>query len=117
MPMNDLDPKYIWQYFFNTLLGWVILALAIVFFLRPVLTVFGGAVKDLASNESATSQINSDLEKNLNYELNQTLSSSTQWVVYILVLLIVLIIDWVWAKITYKNFHYQMSEEGFKKEW
>jgi uncharacterized protein len=89
--MQQLDPKSIWLFFFNFVLRWIIVILYAVFMLFLVFGqfIFGSGAMPVFS-----------------------------FAILILLFIIpaFLILCFVWAKLTYRFYRYELTEDGFRKE-
>lgn len=95
--MKQLDPKFIWLYFVSSSLGLIGLFLFLSFFFFPFLIIPSFFV--LGNEVEATSFI---------------IGSGFAFIFFILA--IVLILNFIWAKLTYKYYRYELREDGFRKE-
>jgi len=85
--MQKLDPKAVWMFFLRFLITWLILFIFFSFWLFGFLASSG---------------------------IYKSAASYVLWVVIIFVLFV--FFCWLWAKLTYHFFNYQLTENAFKKE-
>ncbi|OGZ18249.1 MAG: hypothetical protein A2V72_00995 [Candidatus Nealsonbacteria bacterium RBG_13_37_56] len=98
--MQKLNPKAVWIFFFRFLLSGVFIGFFLAMFIFPMMM---GLVFDK----------NAPLE-HLKPQAEVILSS---WFLFILLyFLLIAVFCWIWAKLTYRFYAYQLTEDVFKKE-
>lgn len=100
--MKQLDPKSVWLFFFNSLSG--ILLIPVVF-IGMGLGVFGAILSENSEIIKSTDDGGSFYPIVLSY----------LWVA-ILVFLILLVISFMWARLSYNFYRYELTNDGFRKE-
>jgi len=85
--MQQLDPKSVWLFFIGSILGWLISII--------ILAIYGVVIL-------------SDLDKGV------TSLGFLNWLWVVIPAL--LIFFWIWAKLTYHFYRYELREDGFRKE-
>lgn len=94
--MKQLDPKAVWLFLLSYLTGMLFMLLP---FLFVSMFAFDGLISDFH-------------EENIQLPLLLLLLLENLW--FILVVLI--LIGYLWAQLTYNNYKYELSTNGFKKE-
>lgn len=94
--MKQLDPKAVWLFFFSHLTGMLILLIPF-FFISQF--VFRELIADFK-------------EENIQLPLILLLLLENLWVI----ILLLISAGYLWAKLTYNNYKYELSSNGFKKE-
>ena len=92
--MKQLDPKAVWLFFFNSILAWLLLIIFSSFFFLAATGAFNDKTYD-ASNL-------------------MPLFSILNWLWFIVPAVIILC--FVWAKLTYHFYRYELTDNGFRKE-
>lgn len=90
--MRQLDPKAVWLFFVSLILQWFI-----------VLGIFGLWL---------IIWIGTAIGNNLSIE--RLLINLTVWV--LIIIFVLLIFFWIWAKLAYHFYRYELTESGFRKE-
>src|SRR3989344_6640052 len=85
--MQQLDPKSVWLFFIGSILGWLISII--------ILAIYGVVIL-------------SDLDK------GTPSFGFLNWLWVVIPAL--LIFFWIWAKLTYHFYRYELREDGFRKE-
>jgi len=85
--MNHLDPKAVWIFFFRSLL-------MLLYVLIFALYFFGSVLSFYVDSPTGGKVI----------------------IGTILALLLWIIVSWIWAKLSYNNYKYELSDLGFKRE-
>ena len=91
--MQQLNPKYVWLFFIQLVLIWLIFFVGAAFFIEEIF--------------SGDEVLPSDARK----ALTNFAQSSLWFIVPILIAL------YVWARLSYHYYRYTLAEEGFKKEY
>ncbi|MDO8470900.1 MAG: PH domain-containing protein [bacterium] len=91
--MQKLDPKVVWLFFLKSLIRWVFVSVFLTIFLNFFLDIFN------------TLQLQTNLEE---IDLNLIL--------LIIPSIFVFILAWIWAKLTYHFYRYDLREDGFRME-
>ncbi len=92
--MKQLDPKFIWMYFISSSIGLIVILTFVAFFIFPF-------------TATPTPTMDSSLaEKVLN----------TVFAFWLTLITVGLVINFLWAKLTYKYYKYELREDGFRKE-
>lgn len=86
--MKQLDPKAVWLFFLQAIPGW--LALLFIITMSAIILSFG----DAEGGDSAVS------------------TATLWWILTIPVLLF----TFIWAKLTYRFYRYELTDAGFRKE-
>ena len=87
--MKQLDPKAVWLFFFSYILRWLVLIILFGF------GVLGSLIKDINTSSDFS-------------------FSFFNWLWLIVPLL--LVFCFIWAKLSYHFYHYEFTDMGFKKE-
>jgi len=99
--MQKLNPKSIWIFFFRFLLSGVFIGFFLAMFIFPMMM---GLVFDK----------NAPLE-HLKPQAETVLSV---WFLFLLLyFLLIAVFCWIWAKLTYRFYSYQLAGDAFKKEY
>lgn len=93
--MQQLDPKAVWLFFFSFIMRWVIVFAGLGFYFSLALS----PLADVTDSELSLSTIFLNL---------------FGWIFGLIILL--LLISWFWAKLSYRYYRYELKEEGFRKE-
>ncbi|HSA84179.1 MAG TPA: PH domain-containing protein [Patescibacteria group bacterium] len=95
--MKQLDPKFVWLYFVSSSLGLLILFPFLFFFFLPIFLI--PSFYTMGDQTENTSFV---------------IGSGFTFIFFILA--IILILNFFWAKLTYKYYRYELREDGFRKE-
>ncbi|MEX0910496.1 MAG: PH domain-containing protein [Candidatus Paceibacterota bacterium] len=97
--MKKLDPKVVWCFFFS-------------FVLRPVIPMI------LLSILSSYGFILGSLHDGGGVSLSFSSLSSLKWLLIIIIIMIsaFLVLCFIWAKLTYHFYRYELTDAGFRKE-
>lgn len=88
--MKQLDPKAVWIFFISYVLRWLIVLVPIGFFSLDIISEFGIVV-------------------------SRAFYYGWPWI-YSVIVLVFFIISYVWAKLTYHFYRYELTDAGFRKE-
>lgn len=92
--MQQLDPKAVWLFFLNSLLRTFILIFLLSGTISSMITGFSEETADQASS-----------------------SAMSGWFIWFVILSLVLfLIQFLWAKLSYNLYRYELREDGFRKE-
>lgn len=97
--MKQLDPKAVWLFFFSYILRFAILVWFLGIFFGPIF--FGGFFMLNQSSENSTPI---------------DVSFSVFGIFIFLYIFMVIIISYIWAKLSYKFYKYELTDIGFRKE-
>ena len=85
--MQQLDPKSVWLFFIGFIFKWFLIGIA--------LALYGVGIL---------------------LSLNQDVLSSGLLIWLLAIIPVFLIFLWIWAKLTYRFYRYELREDGFRKE-
>jgi len=91
--MKQLNPKSVWLFFTTFIIRWSVVLLMAGYCLIVVIFVL-------------------TLHKPLNKPISPYEYLDLLWII----ISVVLIISYIWAKLSYENYHYELADLGFKKE-
>ena len=94
--MKQLDKKAVWLFFLSSLLGWFMIG---GLFFIPIIFAAGGQIFNVLARAGISIEA---IEGVLLFGFG--------------ILLALIVWSWIWAKLTYRYYRYELREDGFRKE-
>jgi len=107
--MQKLHPKSVWLFFIQFLARGLIILLFLSFWIVPFFAIFltrGGTVTTMGEATYYPPPEASEVQHYLFFA----------FVLYVVFILVYIIFCWIWAKLSYRYYGYDITEDAFKKE-